>query len=201
MMNRQGFVLVCAVVCCLVQAVRAEEKTFVRERLYAWRLGVTLGVAAWGHYRGTHEKGVESLMDDCRALAKGLGVEIPPFPAKKDSDVDNEVLALHYIANTGTYPIGQALAKRYGNDMASLFELTVKSRLAALLYQAKQGDETNADLGEAVARAGKASGLPETLWQPLVRKIKGVAAEEEVRREVTRLDEEVTRHLKAEIDK
>ncbi|MGA2066620.1 MAG: hypothetical protein ABSG86_16710 [Thermoguttaceae bacterium] len=201
-MNRQRFVLACVVACSLADAARSEEKTYVKERLYAWKLGIKLSTAAWAHYQGASKEDVDSYLDACRTMAnKGLGTDIPAFPAKKDTAAENGALAMKYITTIGGKPIGQNLAKQFGNEVACLFELAMKARLTLVVYQAKKGDELNAELESALARSGKGSALPEALWQPLVTKIKDVATEEEVKREVLRLDEEVTRHLLAEMKK
>jgi hypothetical protein len=108
---------------------------------------------------------------------------------------------MKYITTIGGKPIGQNLAKQFGDTTACLFELAMKARLTLVVYQAKKGDQLNAELEAALARAGEGSALPEALWKPLVAKIKDLATEEEVKREVVRLDEEVTKHLLAEMKK
>jgi hypothetical protein len=180
----------------LWQTAEGQEQKHARERVYAWKLGIKLSQAAWGHYTGATPESVNSLLEDCRTLARqGLGAEIPAFPAKKDKSAEREAQAMHYISSTGGKPIGQHLAKRYGDEMANLFELAMKARLAVILYVPKAGDDLNEASLQALTRTGKGAGLPPSLWNPLVTKIKETAPHAEVKAAFERLDEEVTKHL------
>lgn len=199
-MKRSQLILVCLTAFCLSRVGRGEEPKQVRERLYAWKLGTKLSLCAWAHYKGAPEKDVQEQLDVCRELAsKGLNAQVPAFPKKTGDDNKDAAQAMDYITVNGGKVIGRQLATRYGNEMASLFELAMKARAAVILYQPKQGDSLNASLESALARSGAASGLPEALWKPLVTKIKELAPHEEVRNQVKRLDDEVTRHLLGEI--
>jgi hypothetical protein len=80
--------------------------------------------------------------------------------------------------------------------MAALFELAMKADLAIRLYSpGKPKDTLNQSLHAGLAGAGKRSGLPESLWQPLVNVIKADGTHAAVAQAVKRLDEEVTKHL------
>jgi hypothetical protein len=183
------------------QTARGDAPAHAKERLTTWKLGMTLSTAAWFHYRVGREKDADLLMDDARAQSKELGVELMPFPDKKDNDDENQGLALHYISSDGTKSIGQSLAKQYGDEVANLFELAVKSRLTVLLYREKKDDDLNAAMESALSRAGKDSALPASLWQPLVTKIKDVATEADIRKAVIQLNDDVTKHLEEEAKK
>ena len=186
----------------LASPVSAEDQQ-PKERLYTWKLGVKLSKVAWVYYKGASPDVYQKELDACKQLAtQGLDTSVPAFPERKSNATAAEVQALKYISDVGAKPIARDLAKKFGNEMAGLFELAMKADLAVRLYQSgKKDDSLNISLQTGLADAGKRSGLPEKLWQPLVQAIKDDSSHDAVKEAVELLDKQVTEHLQVAIKK
>jgi hypothetical protein len=163
-------------------------------RRIAWLLGNKLSLSALANDRGGAEDETAKLFGQAQTLAEMLDVKIgdlPPArtPAPTSANFDR---ALQYLFAQGQ-PIGRALATKYGDDHAALFELAVKSDILLALY--RPHTSVVSALSSAIEQAGGRTGLPVKLWQPLMDALANNAPVDELRQTVYRMHSEVDRYL------
>jgi hypothetical protein len=172
-------------------------KTKYSNRLLAWSLGSKLSLAALAHSSGkVSQARIDRMMKQCRILAKALGTEIPPLPARGAKRAANDAATLHYVLKTAGNPIGSHLLKSHGPEHAALFELAMKSQLLYLIYlpsESKKG--LSATLRQVIEKRARKAGLPEKYYKPLTDKMKAGASFNQVTGAVSRMHREVKAHL------
>jgi hypothetical protein len=163
-------------------------------RRIAWLLGNKLSLSALANDRGGAEDETAKLFGQAQTLAEMLDVKVgdlPPIrtPAPAIANFDR---ALQYLFAQGQ-PIGRALAAKFGDDHAALFELAVKSNILLALYRPHAS--VAGALSSAIEQAGGRSGLPVKLWQPLMDAMANNAPVDDVRKAVYRMHADVDRFL------
>jgi hypothetical protein len=163
-------------------------------RRIAWLLGNKMSLSALANDRGGADEETAKLFGQAQTLAEMLEVKVgdlPPAktPAPASANFDR---ALQYLFAQGQ-PIGRALAAKYGDDHAALFELAVKSNILLALY--RPHTSVVGALSSAIEQAGGRAGLPVQLWQPLMDALANNVPVDELRQTVYRMHSEVDHYL------
>ncbi|HEY4234550.1 MAG TPA: hypothetical protein VGM76_14040 [Lacipirellulaceae bacterium] len=163
-------------------------------RRIAWLLGNKLSLSALANDRGGADEETAKLFSQAQTLAEMLDVKVSDLPPVRTATATNANFdrAIQYLFAQGQ-PIGRALATRYGDDHAALFELAVKSNLLLALYRPHAS--VVGALSAAIEQAGGRSGLPVKLWQPLMDAMANSAAVDDVRQAVYRLQSDADKYL------
>lgn len=157
----------------------------------AWVLGSKLSAAALVYNaKGPNEFSTD-LIQRSKIMADALGTVIPPFPDKTGNTTKDSAAILFYILNSAGKSIGNDLRNTHGKDHAVLFELAMKSRLLMLLYF-PGSDE---GIGQVIEDRAKRVGLPEHLWKPVVDSITARASQDDVKRAVGKMHQDIDAYL------
>jgi hypothetical protein len=126
----------------------------------AWRLGNQLSPAALLYAQGNQEDKVEQLLSGIKPLAEAMEVEIKPLPPRAATSAETYATVIHYLIEGDGAEIGRAISAKFGDEAGTLYEVSVKSNLLILLYQA--GDDQG--IGGVIKSRMTEIGLPENLW-------------------------------------
>jgi hypothetical protein len=155
----------------------------------AWLLGDNLSLAALLYNQGVAPDNVNRLLAKAKTIADIFGVQIKPFPAKAAKSSEATADIIHYLIKGDGALIGAALARKYDDDHAALFEVAVKSNLLILLYG--PGD----DLGQSIAGVIKSRlesiHLPARLWSDVVTAVDDKRSEKEVKDAVFKMHKDI----------
>lgn len=158
-----------------------------------WRLGDNLSLAAL-LYGQDKDPDTGQALTKAKNLAKALGVNIPPFPAKSATSSATLASVIHYLIKGDGALVGAALGRKYNDDECEiLYEVSVKSNLLWLLYA--PGDRTAKTIGDLVKSRCEQIRLPSGLWMGVVTAISNDRPAGEVRDAVIKMHEEVARYL------
>jgi hypothetical protein len=134
------------------------------------------------------------MLEKARVLAGALGAEVPALPQKTGDSAGDSAAVLHYLLKDAGGSIGKTLKEKHGAAQSDLFELSLKSNLLLLLYS-PDGSE-GASIASVIQSRGERLGLPESAWKPVVDLIGAKASFDDVKAAVSKMHEEVRRHLK-----
>jgi hypothetical protein len=172
----------------------SESQPVVSTRRAAWLLGSRLGLAALAHDRNIAQEETVVWLDEARTMASQLGTSINELPPRQEVDsgqpASREVLS--YLLSEGKR-IGGELAKNYGVDHASMFEVALKSNL--LLVLNKPETQAVGHISTAIERAAPHAGLPEESWRPLLDTLAQKSPPAAVRAAVRQMHAAVDAHL------
>lgn len=157
----------------------------------AWRLGDQLSLAALLYAQGNQEDKVEQLLSGIKPLAEAMQVEIKPFPPRAATSTETYATVIHYLIEGDGAELGRAISAKFGNEAATLYEVSVKSNLLILLYQ--PGDDQG--IGGVIKSRMTEIGLPENLWMGVVTAIDGKASEGDVKEAVFKMHDDVAAYL------
>ncbi len=160
----------------------------------AWLLGSKWSLAALAADRGAPQSEVDKWFNQAQALARALGLTLPPLPEQDRyaADAPSNHAALDYLFQHGQQ-VGRELLDRYGPDHAALLEMAVKSNMLLALYVPGSADADA--VSAAIAGAGRRAGLPAELYQPLLTELGDGASKADVSRAVFRLHAAVDQYL------
>jgi hypothetical protein len=163
-------------------------------RRIAWLLGNKLSLSALANDRGGAEDETAKLFGQAQTLAEMLDVKVGDLPPSRAPTPANANFdrAIQYLFTQGQ-PIGRALAAKYGDDHAALFELAVKSNILLALY--RPHTSMVGALSSAIEQAGGRAGLPVELWQPLMDALANNAPVDELRQTVYHMHSAVDHYL------
>ncbi len=161
--------------------------------LNVWLMGWKLSLAALGQSRGAASSTVERMFEECRTRAATLGVRLPALPEAASASPTDTARALHYLMKQAGESVGGQLSALHGPRASALFELSVKSTMALLLYGPE--DEMGQTLAQVIERSGRAAALPEPIWAPVVLRMRQREREDDVKREIQALDERVRQYF------
>jgi hypothetical protein len=169
----------------------------VRQLLNTWELGYALSLAALGRAEGADAAVVERLFAKSRIVGNALGVKVPELHEEMADKTANRVFAIHFLLEEAGEPIATDLGDRLGPRFSATFELIIKASLAMLLYgdDDRAQDSVTVAIITALERSGQKSELPETLWRPLVKKMRQSAPYADVKAEVGKMGEAVREYL------
>jgi hypothetical protein len=163
-----------------------------RNQLYIWRMGWKLGLATLGQTRGASPDIVDGMFEESRAFAEALGIRIPTLPEASTDSARDTAQAFHFLLSQAGEFVNPQLESRYGPRASALFELSIKSTLAMLLYGSD--DEMGQTLRNVVERSGRKAGLPSHIYEPLVRKMSARAPYPTVKQEIIALNDRIIVH-------
>lgn len=163
-----------------------------RNQLYVWQMGWNLGLATLGKTKGVGADIVEGMFEKSRAFADVLGVRLPTLPEASTDSAHDTAQALHYLLRQAGDFVNPQLESRYGPQASALFELSIKSLLATLLYG--PDDEMGQTMRTVIDRSGREAGLPLNLYETLVSKMLARAPYEEVKQEIIALNDKIVTH-------
>lgn len=157
----------------------------------AWELGNKLSLAALLY----DAKGItnsESLTF-AKDLAKEMDIEIPDFPAKTGNNASDGAAILAYLLNDPGKTITGKIKAKYDQDHADFYEMSLKSNLLLMIYG--PGEKEGTAIINVVKRNAARVKLPETYWQPLVKKVESSAPFDEVKDAVFDMQKDVSSYL------
>jgi len=128
-----------------------------------WLLGDNLSLGALIYARGGNQKDVDGYMNQARAIARNINLNIPDLPAKGSDDAATMSAIVHYLIAGDGWHVGEQLAAAYGQTAGTMFEVSVKSNILVLFYE--PGDDSG--IG-AVIKSRLDGVLPPSYWQPLL---------------------------------
>jgi hypothetical protein len=143
-----------------------------RTRVAAYQLGFNLGVAAGGRNAGTAGTAALEQMERARAqLASELGIPTPELPpVRRLADALHE-FEVHITADRQC--IGARLAKRYSDRHDALYRFGAFAG-HSVMYRTL-APEVGAVFVPDLREFGKAAGLPQEAWRPLIDVASGVS--------------------------
>jgi hypothetical protein len=165
----------------------------IRRQMNIWSMGWSLGLATIGQTRGADPAAVSRIFEKCRTRAEILGVNLPMLPEASTDNARDTARAIHYLLNEAGDTIGGELKAKYGPRAAALFELAIKSTLSLLVYS--EEDEMSQTLMEVIDRSGRDAGLPESIYKPVVDKMRARAPYASVKAEISAMDKRITTYL------
>jgi hypothetical protein len=133
----------------------------------------------------------EPLLAEASAAAAALDIRLPSLPAPPN-DRDRQAAVIEALRGTAT-DYAARFAERFTPADAALAELAIRSHLLLLVYLPR-GDIAAAQAA-AVRAAAEKSGLPASLWQPLVTLLEDRASFVAVRPAVFQLHRQVANYL------
>lgn len=169
------------------------DKTGFLRQLNIWSMGWSLGLATIGQTRGADPAMIARVFDKCRTRADLLGVSLPMLPEASTDTARDTARAIHYLLNEAGDNIGGELKAKYGPRASSLFELSIKSTLALLLYGPEDG--MGQTFTTVIERSGRNAGLPVYIYQPLVDKMRSKAPYSVIKQEISSMDQRIRNHL------
>lgn len=190
--------LVCLAVCALPLPVRAAPAQHPRPsattRAAAWLLGDNLSLAALLNAGGSADAS-KTLFGKATDIAGGLRITLAPLPARGADKAASLAAVSAYVINGGGAAVGAALAKAYGGDHRTLYELSSRTNLLVVLYV--PGDDT--DAAGVVERNAKDLSLPANLWMPLVSAVRDKQSAVRIKDLVLKLHKDVADFLVAKV--
>lgn len=170
------------------------ETTRPSTRRLAWLLGSKWSLSVLAQDRGAPHDEIEKWFKQSQALARALGLTLPDLPApdRYGSGQAGDHTALDYLFDEGQQ-VGRELADRYGPEHAALLELAVKSNILLVLYE--PGASVTDAISAAIARAGSQAGLPDRLYEPLLKALADRASRLDVSQAVFHVHDAVDQYL------
>ena len=132
------------------------------------------------------------IFNEANSVARALGIEVPPLPdlAANGSKVSTVVA---FLTDDQEAAIASQLERQFDQAHAELFELAVQSHVLLLIYSPRyKSIQVHLDLVEQSAHA---SGLPESIWGPLVALLRDRAPYQQVKKEIFRLHDRADTYL------
>ena len=139
-------------------------------RRAAWLLGGKLSLAVLASELGGDVEDKDAVFEEAQQLAELLSAAPLNLSLSETGSIDNDRPdeILRSLLPLGRQ-VGREIAKTHGRPQAALFEVAFKSNILLVLY------EPDSPLVESVAKAlqvgAEKAGLPERLWQPVIRKL------------------------------
>lgn len=148
-------------------------------RAGAWFLGGRLSIATNVYFRSPNGD-YNKFLQQAKGVATDLGVDIPPLPPKPTVSTDGLVRYLGYFNQGDGAKIKAQLARAWGPEHATLYQIAARLFQLSLLY------DLDPKLGDKVARAitadSESVGLPEALWRPAIDAVTKRASADEVKK-------------------
>ena len=181
--------LAAALVFLAVAIARAEVSPVAKAA--AWRIGDHMSLAGLLYAQGGEGENVKELIESVRPLTDAMQIKIKPFPPRAATPVETYAEIIQFLIKGDGADIGRQIAKDFGKEAGTLYEIAVKSNLLILLY------EPGNDQGIADVLQSRCTeiGLPNTLWFDLVSQVRGNASKEEVKDAVFKMHDEVAAYL------
>ena len=158
--------------------------------LVVWKLGSQFNLAAVLSHRSKDPKVTEQVYAKAKKLAQLAGVELPKLPPKGD------LPKLMGFLGKENRTLAQKIAAKHGKKAATLFDMASMSMFLLLVYEFEDPN-INKKFADGITQRGKETGLPEKLWQPVVKLIQEKASFAKVRSAVLTMDDRVADHLGA----
>ena len=161
-------------------------------RRLAWKLGSgwSLGTAYFA--RGVSADRYRPILDEAAAAAHGLGVEVPPLPDLAATNPKVPSVVVYLVKDQG-HELADRLGRQFDRAHAGLFELATGSHLLLLIYSPHH-KRIQLQLDQ-VEQSAHVSGLPESIWGPLVELLRMRAPYRQVKEAVFRLHQRADAHL------
>ena len=190
--NRRGL-LVCfaALLMLMLAAVPGQAGDLDVVNAAAWKFGGQLSLAGLLYAQGDQDDKVDQLLSGLKPLAEAMEVEIKPFPPRAATTSETYADVIQYLIKGDGADIGRQLADKFGSDVATLFDVAVKSYLLILLYQ--PGDDQG--IGGVIKSRFTEIGLPENLWVGVVTAIDNKGSQDEVKDAVFKMHDDVAAYL------
>lgn len=192
--NRFTWVLGAFLLLFMVTLARAEEGAVAKAA--AWRIGDHLSLAGLLYAQGGEEDNVKELIGSITPLTDTMKITVKPFPPRAATPIETYADIIQYLIKGDGAEIGRQIAKDFGAEAGTLFEIAVKSNLLILLYE-PGNDQGIADVLQL--RCTEA-GLPNNLWFGLVSTVRGNASKEEVKNAVFKMHDDVAAYLGARVE-
>jgi hypothetical protein len=169
-----------------------ESTTDPQSRLLTWNLGSCWGLGTAYFAKDVAPERYRPILDEATVTAHLLGVEVPPLPDLTASDSKISAVVAYLVKDQG-HELAQRLGRQLDQAHAGLFELATGSYVLLLIYSPRhQGIQSHLDQVEQSARL---SGLPQSIWGPLVELLRKRAPYQQVKEAVFRLHEQTDAHL------
>lgn len=176
-------------------AVVRHPKASATTRAAAWLLGDNLSLAALMAVSGGADPS-RTLFGKATDIAGGLGIALAPLPARQADKAAALAAASAYVIQGGGAAVGAELAKGFGEDHRTLYELSARTNLMVVLYAPTDGS----DAAETIERRSKEVSLPAQLWTPLVSAIRDKQTEAQIKDLVFKMHKGVADFLVARVE-
>ena len=134
------------------------------QRRDAWTAASDWCLAAAVYAKGPNGTRHQQYLDSATAAAAALGIELPALPTAPDAGASGPAVVEALTGDVGA-KLAAALAERLDVAAGAAAQLAIQAHLLLLTYSPMGDDVPNAAL--AIREAGRASGLPADMWQPL----------------------------------
>lgn len=187
----------------LVRSVAKEKDSFnappgtspgteLRMQYLIWRMGREVTQAA---LLQAMQKPWQEQFGRAEEIARVLKITVPPMPAFTGTGRGARLAEVHsYVLMTAGPSMIRPLKEQYGSVAGGLFELGLKSIL--LVGSAGKDPEAKA-FGDAMQRASRTAGLPDSIIQPLLDAIQRDGTSEQLTGLILELDGRVGKHFAA----
>jgi hypothetical protein len=162
------------------------------ERRLAWQAMSKWSLAAAIHAKGLPQSPEAPILEEARAAAAKLGLELPELPQTARPE-NLEAAVIEGLRGELGVGLRNTFANRFGEAEGAVADLALRSHLLLLTYSPRDADASL--LAESLRKAGEASGLPAELWSPLVKLIEERGSFVDVRQAVFDLQRRVEAHL------
>jgi len=162
------------------------------ERHLAWQAASKWSLATAVYAKGFDAARYESMLDEAKAAATEIGVELPPLPAPIEG-ITLEAAVVEALGGEHAATLVERLGSRFTPAEAALAELAIRSRLLLLTYSPR--NTAAAAQAAALRQSAEASGLPAEVWEPLANLLDQRAAFVDVRGAVLKLDDRIAKHF------
>jgi hypothetical protein len=159
-----------------------------KQRLDAWTVASGWSLAVAIHAKGLDAERYASFLADAEQAAEALQVGLPPLPTASGGE-SLTLAAAQSLRRAAAAELADPLRRLLDDRAGASAQLAIRSHLLLLAYS-PQGADFAAD-ARALRDAGRASGLPAELWQPLVGLVDDRADFVAVRRAVFDLHQRV----------
>lgn len=174
-------------------AARTQESPVAKAA--AWRIGDHLSLAGLLYAQGGEEANVDELISSIKPLTEAMQIAIKPFPPRAASAIETYAEVIQYLIKGDGAEIGRQIAKGFGKEAGTLFEISVKSNLLILLYE--PGDDQG--IADMLQSRCTEVGLPNNLWFELINTVRSKASKEDVKNAVFKMHDDVAAYLGAKV--
>ena len=162
-------------------------------RQAAWVLGDKLSLAAFVHVEDVPAASVKKVFDEAKVQANALNVTIPNLPAKTADKTENRATVLDYLLNEAGKTLASSLKASFGQDHATLYELSLKSNILLIMYG--PGESTTKSLANVIRTRSERLGLPPHLTANLLSLIDAGADYSKVKPAILQMHRDVANYL------
>jgi hypothetical protein len=194
-LSRRAFCALSGAFLILLLALPARAEESAVAKAAAWRIGDHLSLAGLLYAQGGEEANVKELISSVAPLTDAMKITIKPFPPRAATPVETYAEVIEYLIKGDGAEIGRQIAKDFGGEAATLFEIAVKSNLLILLYE--PGDDQG--IADVIQSRCTEIGLPNNLWFDAVNVVRGGASKEDVKNAIFKMHDDVAAYLGAKV--